>query len=66
MGSNVGIFEMLRAGGGTLRRRSPLGRAAQAVRHFMMESKTRLRELPGQGYLRLEYGVPTVILPKRS
>lgn len=29
-------------------------------------AETRLKETPGQGYLRLEYGAPTVILPKRS
>jgi hypothetical protein len=28
-------------------------------------AETRLKEIPGQGYLRLEYGAPTVILPKR-
>jgi L-ascorbate metabolism protein UlaG (beta-lactamase superfamily) len=29
-------------------------------------AETRLNEIPGQGYLRLEYGAPTAILPKRS
>jgi hypothetical protein len=29
-------------------------------------AETRLNEMPGQGYLRLEYGAPIVILPKRS
>jgi diadenosine tetraphosphatase ApaH/serine/threonine PP2A family protein phosphatase len=29
-------------------------------------AETRLKEIPGQGYLRLEYGAPTLILPRRS
>jgi L-ascorbate metabolism protein UlaG (beta-lactamase superfamily) len=29
-------------------------------------AETRLEEIRGQGYLRLEYGAPTAILPKRS
>jgi diadenosine tetraphosphatase ApaH/serine/threonine PP2A family protein phosphatase len=29
-------------------------------------AEARLEEMPGQGYLRLEYGAPTAILPKRS
>ena len=29
-------------------------------------AETWLKEIPGQGYLRLEYGAPTAVLPKRS
>jgi L-ascorbate metabolism protein UlaG (beta-lactamase superfamily) len=29
-------------------------------------AETRLKEMPDQGYLRLEYGTPTAILPRRS
>ena len=29
-------------------------------------AETRLKEMPDQGYLRLEYGAPIAILPKRS
>jgi len=31
----------------------------------IIAAETRLKEIPGQGYRRLEYGAPTVILPKR-